>query len=164
MIRKAASLLAIVTLALGSAAFAEVHGGAIPKNLSFYDSAEFVDVQWATGRDAAPVWGSLVLEGADGIRFVPDNGVEVKFPYTDIQAIKYERTVKAKEKRADQKWFQRPLAFARGVETYRTITLEHGSGESRAFSKMRIDELNATGIIRLLEIKTGLRVKKMSNL
>ena len=164
MTLKAASLLTIAILSLGSAALAEVHGGAIPRNLSFYDSAEFPDVQWATGREATPAWGSLVLEGADGIRFVPDNGIEVKFPYSDIQAIKYERTVKAKEKASDQKWFHRPLAFARGVETYRTITIEHNSAQGRAVSKMRIDELNATGIIRLLEIKTGLRVKKLSNL
>jgi len=127
MTRKVASLLAVLTLALGTAAYADVHGGAIPNNFSFYESAEFVDIQWAAGRNAEPAWGSVVLEGASGVRFVPDNGAEVKFLYSDITAIKYERVVKQKEKVSNEKWFKKPLGFARGVDTYRSITIEHNS-------------------------------------
>jgi hypothetical protein len=162
MILKTTSLLAFAALALGPAAFADEHGGAIPHNFSFYESAEFPDIQWATGREAQPAWGSLVLEGADGVRFVPDNGLEVKFAYSDIKAIKYERVVKPKEKNGNQKWFQRSMAFAKGVDTYRMITIVHQGGESRASSTVRVDEESAAGIIRLLEIKTGLRAKRLS--
>ena len=162
---KAASLfLAISVLALGqAAAFAAEHGGAIPPGLSFYESAEFADVQWAAGRAGEPVWGSVILDGVSGLRFVPDNGAEVKFPYSDITAIKYERVVKRKEQASSQKWFQKPLAFARGVDTYRTVTIERQSGEGRQTSILRVDDQNSQGIIRVLEMKTGLRAKKLSS-
>jgi hypothetical protein len=163
MTRKVASLLAVLTLALGAAAHADEHGGAIPNNFSFYESSEFADIQWATGRNAEPAWGSVVLEGASGVRFVPDNGAVVKFPYSDITAIKYERIVKQKEKVANQKWFKKPLGFTRGVDTYRAITIEHNSGEGRTISTLRVDELSSTGILRILELKTGLRAKKLSS-
>ena len=164
MTRRTASLLALVVLALSApVAFADEHGGAIPHNFSFYEAAEFPDIQWSAARDAQPAWGSLVLEGADGVRFVPDNGLEVKFPYSDVTAIKYERVVKSREKGANQKWFERPFSFAKGVDTYRTITIEHRGGGTRVASTMRVDETSAAGIIRLLEIKTGLRAKKLSS-
>lgn len=164
MTRKFASLLALVPLALGQAAFAEEHGGAIPTNFSFYESNEFSDVQWATGREAEPVWGSVILEGAGGVRFVPDNGAEIKLAYADIKAIKYERIVKEKEKVANQKWFKKPFGFARGVETYRLITIDHRTAQGNTVSKLRVDELSAVGIVRVLEGKTGLRTKKLSSL
>ena len=51
MIRKAvSSFLAISCLALSPAAFADGHGGAIPKGLSFYETSEFSDVQWASAQ------------------------------------------------------------------------------------------------------------------
>ena len=165
MTHKAATLFALATLALAPALSAEaLRGGAVPTNLSFYESNEFADVQWAAAREAEPVWGSLVLEGADGLRFVPDNGIEVKMAYSDIKAIRYERVVQKKEKAVDQKWYQRPFAFAKGVDTYRTITIQHRSGEGSTSSIMRVDGLNAAGIVRVLEIKTGLRAKKLSSL
>lgn len=163
MTRTLASLLA-ATLALGLAAIAAEHGGAIPNNFSYYESPEFPDVQWATGRDGSPAWGAVVLDGTTGVRFVPDNGVEVKIPYGEIRAIKYERVVKEKEKSGNTKWFQKPFGFARSVDTYRTVTLEHQNGNGRTISKLRVDELNAVGILRVLEIKTGLRAKKLSTL
>lgn len=163
MTHKVASLLAVVTLALGTAAYADEHGGAIPKNFSAYESAEFADIQWAAGRNGEPAWGSVVLEGLTGVRFVPDNGVEVKFPYSDITAIKYERIVKQKEKVANEKWFKKPLGFARGVDTYRTITIEHNGGEGRTISTLRVDEFSSSGILLMLEMKTGLRAKKLSS-
>ncbi len=161
---KLASLFAIATFCAGSLAFAEVHGGAIPNNFSFYEAAEFTDIQWMAGRDAAPVWGSIVLEGTNGLRFLPDNGVEVKVSYTDIKSIKYDRVVKEKEKTGNQKWFQRPFGFAKGVETYRVVTIQHRSGDVLSTSSMRVDTLNSTGILRMLEIKTGLRTKRLSGL
>lgn len=161
---KSASLLAITTLFAGSIAFAETHGGAIPNNFSFYEAAEFTDIQWVASRDASPVWGSVVLDGVNGLRFLPDNGVEVKVPYADIKSIKYDRIVKEKEKTGNQKWFQRPFAFAKGVETYRMVTIQHRSGDAWTTSAMRVDTLNATGILRMLEIKTGLRTKRLSGL
>lgn len=165
MIRKAvSSFLAISCLALSPAAFADEHGGAIPKGLSFYETSEFADVQWANGRQEEPVWGSVVLEGTEGVKFVPDNGVEVKFAYSEITAIKYERVVKKKDNTVASKWYQRPLAFARGVDTYRTVTIERKTGEGRKTSVLRVDEQNATGIIQVLELKTGLKAKKLSSL
>lgn len=164
MTRNLASLLATAALACVPAVFAAEHGGAIPNNFSFYDSSEFADVQWAEGRDGSPAWGSVVLEGGTGVRFVPDNGAEVKIPYGQIKAIKYELVVKEKEKSANQKWFKKPLAFAKIVETYRTVTLEHSSGDGRSISKMRVDEETAKGMIRVLETRTGLRAKRLSAL
>ena len=164
MIRKAvSSFLAISCLALIPAAFAEGHGGAIPKGLSFYETSEFSDVQWASAQQEEPAWGSVILEGTEG-KFVPDNGMETKFAYSEITALKYERVVKNKEKAVATKWYQRPLAFARGVDTYRTVTIERKTSEGRKTSVLRVDELNALGIIKVLEFKTGLRVKKLSSL
>jgi hypothetical protein len=165
MIQKASfSFLAIGVLALAPAVFGAEHGGAIPPGLSFFEPAEFADVQFAAGREAEPVWGSLVLDGATGLRFLPDNGLEAKVAYSDITAVSYERVVSKKEKMVNPKWYQRPLAFARGVDTYRTVTVEHRSTEGKKTSILRVDALNATGIVRMLEIKTGLRVKKLSKL
>ena len=161
---KSASLFAIATLIAGSVAFAETHGGAIPHNFSFYEAAEFNDIQWVASRDASPVWGSVVMEGTSGLRFLPDNGVEVKVAYVDIKSIKYDRIVKEKEKAANQKWFQRTFAFAKGVETYRTVTIQHRAGDGLTTSSMRVDTQNATGILRMLEIKTGLHTKRLSRL
>jgi len=163
MTHKVASSLAVLTLALGAAAYADEHGGAIPQNFSSYESSEFADIQWASERNAEPVWGSVILEGGAGVRFVPDNGAEVKFAYSDITAIKYERIVKRKEPSANQKWFKKPLGFARGVDTYRTITIERGGGEGRIVSTLRVDELSSSGILRVLELKTGLRAKRLSS-
>jgi hypothetical protein len=97
------------------------------------------------------------------VRFVPDNGAEVNFLYSDITAIKYERVVKQKEKVSNEKWFKKPLGFARGVDTYRSITIEHNSNEGRKISTLRVDELSSAGILRILELKTGLRAKKLSS-
>jgi hypothetical protein len=164
MIRKAvSSFLAISCLALSPAAFSQQHGGAIPKGLSFYETSEFADVQWASAQQGEPVWGSVILEGTEG-KFVPDNGMESKFAYSEITAIKYERVVTKKDKAVANKWYQRPLAFARGVDTYRTVTIERKTSEGRKTSVMRVDELNALGIIQVLELKTGLKAKKLSSL
>ena len=167
MTRKAAataSFLTILALALGSAAVGAEQGGAIPQGLSFYESTEFSDVQWATGREASnPVWGSLVLEGASNVRFVPDSGSDVLVPYSSISSIKYERVVVQKEQPKNAKWYKRTLAFAKGVDTIRTITIEHKGEEGRKLSVLRVDDQSYVGILRMLEIKTGLRAKKLSS-
>lgn len=163
MTHKAASFLTILSLALSSAAFGNEHGGAIPQGLSFYESTEFSDVQWSAGREGAnPAWGSLVLEGDANVRFVPDSGSDVLVPYTSITSIKYERLVLKKEEAKDAKWFKRTLAFAKGVDTIRTITIEHKTSEGKKISVMRVDDQSYVGILRMLEIKTGLRAKKLS--
>jgi hypothetical protein len=162
--RASLSFLAISLLSFAPAAFGAEHGGAIPPGLSYFESPEFSDVQMAASREAEPVWGSLILDGTTGMRFLPDNGLETKVAYSQITAFRYERVVSKKEKLVNPKWYQRPLAFARGVDTYRTVTVEHQSAEGKKTSILRVDALNATGIVRMLEIKTGLRVKKLSNL
>lgn len=160
----AASFLTILGLALAPAAFGETRGGAVPTGLSHFEATEFADVQWAKGRDAAdPTWGSLVLEGDGGVHFTTDAGAEIVVPYSAIKSIKYERVVVQKEQPKNAKWYQRTLAFAKGVNTYRTVTIEHKSGQAREFSVMRVDDQSAFSIVRVLEIKTGLRAKKLSS-
>jgi hypothetical protein len=166
MIRTTAAFFALMSLSVaGPAALAETHGGAIPNNFSFYETAEFPDVQWASGRQGEPVWGMAVLAGGEGVRFVPDNGQEIHISYADIKSIRYERIVRAKEKKANEKWFQRPFAFAKGVDTIRTITLQHKAADgSMTQSVLKLDEVGASGFLRGLEIKTGLRTKRLSSL
>lgn len=166
MTRKAVTFLSILTLALGaaSAGFGADRGGAIPNGFSFYEANEFPDVQWAAAgaETAEGAWGSLVMEGTAGVRFVPDSGSPVTVPYTAISGIKYERVVVKKETPKNAKWHRRALAFAKGVDTYRTVTIEHNANGTRQSSVMRVDEASYASILRLLEIKTGLRAKKLS--
>ncbi len=164
MTRKTASLLAVFALTVATAApmLAESnHGGAIPSRLSFFEPLEFLDVHYEGNSQTAASWGKLVVDGTSGVKFVPDNGQVTTVPFADIKAVVYNRMVKPRQKNAKAKWYQKPLEKVRTVDVVRTITLETAGGKPAVF---RVDEESYPGILRMLEITTGLQAKRPSRL
>lgn len=161
MNRRTAGLLAAFALTVSTAAAETVHGGAIPSRLSFFEPLEFMDVHYEGNSQAPASWGKLVVDGTAGVKFVPDNGQVTTVPFSDIKAVVYNRVVKPRQKNANAKWYQKPLDKVRTVDVQRTITLETVNGKPAVF---RVDEESYPGILRMLEITTGLQAKRLSKL
>lgn len=165
--RKTAGLLAVFALTVSTAApvlaeeAAVAHGGAIPSRLSFFEPLEFMDVHYEGNSHVPASWGKLVVDGTAGVKFVPDNGQVTTVPFSDIKAVVYNRVVKPRQKNTKAKWYQKPLEKVRTVDVQRTITLETASGKPSVF---RVDEESYPGILRMLEITTGLQAKRLSKL
>jgi hypothetical protein len=157
--------LTLLTLVVPAWSGEPTRGGAIPQGLSYYQATEFNDVQWLIKDESGkeqPVWGTLVFEGEGGIKFTPEEeapkfATERKIAYDWITGIKFEKQVTKKPKAASPKWYNKPFAFARGTNTAYLITLQ----VSDAKATLQVDADNYAGLVRMLEIKTGQRARRV---